>query len=332
MNIYDIAKKANVSIATVSRVINNSPKVSKKTREKVLAVIDNSSYAPSAIAQNLSMQNSLQNIGIICYNFEDLYYARAVSLLEKPLREKGYNIILVTTGDDAEQKAKSMGLLESKQVDALILIGSVFVSDKEDPRNLERLARKMPVLIINGKIRAENVYSFYCDDRAAVYAVASQVLDAEPNVVYVSDAATYSAKMKINGFLAACAEHGYDGAPFVLSCASSPLCAKETFADFYRAHPQIRTVITSNDLVASGIIAAAREADLRIPEDLQIIGYNNSVLCECTYPTLTSIDNKVETICAEAIKTLTALFDGEKAQNDHKVHAELKVRSTYIPK
>ncbi len=328
MTIYDIAEKAGVSIATISRVLNNSPKVSPKTRDKVLAVIANSSYVPSAIAQNLSMQNSLKNIGIICYNFEDLYYARAVSLLEKPLREKGYNIILVSTGENAEQKAKSIDLLESKQVDALILIGSVFVSEDDENRHLIQFAKKTPVLIINGKVKADNIYSFYCDDKDAVYRAASKVLERSPHAAYVSDANTYSAKMKINGFLSACAEKGFNGAPFVLTCESSPQCAKDAFVSFYKAHPEIKTVITSNDLVASGIIAGARELNARIPYDLQIIGYNNSVLCECTYPTLTSIDNKIETICEKAISTLANIFEGVQAENNFKVFAELKIRDT----
>lgn len=330
MTIYDIAQKAGVSIATVSRVLNESPKVSRSTRDRVLQVIAGSGYVPSAIAQNLSNQNSLKNIGIICYNFEDIYFARAVSLLEKPLREKGYNIILVSTGEDAEQKTKSIKLLESKQIDALILLGSVFVSETGNAE-LMRFAQKIPVLIISGKITADNIYSFYCDDKEAIYKVTSGVLGKLKSAVYVSDADTYSGRMKINGFLLACKEHGIDGNEFVLSCKSTPSDAMKVFSDFYKEHRDIKAVITSNDLLACGILSAARETGASVPDDLAVIGYNNSVLCECSFPTLTSIDNKIDLICEKAVGTLTAIFDGAPTEKSLKVTASLSVRETYIP-
>ena len=84
MNIYDIAKLANVSIATVSRVVNNSPKVSPKTKEKVLAVMKENEYTPNAFARGLGL-GSMKTVGIICPNIDDIYMAKAVSYLEQNL-------------------------------------------------------------------------------------------------------------------------------------------------------------------------------------------------------------------------------------------------------
>ena len=81
MNIYDIAKLANVSIATVSRVVNNSPKVSPKTKEKVLAVMKENEYTPNAFARGLGL-GSMKTVGIICPNIDDIYMAKAVSYLD----------------------------------------------------------------------------------------------------------------------------------------------------------------------------------------------------------------------------------------------------------
>ena len=82
MNIYDIAKLANVSIATVSRVVNNSPKVSPKTKEKVLAVMKENEYTPNAFARGLGL-GSMKTVGIICPNIDDIYMAKAVSYLSE---------------------------------------------------------------------------------------------------------------------------------------------------------------------------------------------------------------------------------------------------------
>ena len=96
--IYDISKKAGVSIATVSRVLNNSPKVSQKTKERVLEIINESGYEPNAYARGLG-SGSMKTIGILCADVADIYLANAVSFLEKNLRQNGFNTILNCTGD-----------------------------------------------------------------------------------------------------------------------------------------------------------------------------------------------------------------------------------------
>ena len=85
LNIYDIAKLAGVSIATVSRVVNDSPKVSEKTKARVRAVMKEQNYTPNVFARGLGL-NSMQTVGIICPDVADAYMARAVAYLEKRLR------------------------------------------------------------------------------------------------------------------------------------------------------------------------------------------------------------------------------------------------------
>ena len=145
LNIYNIASEAGVSIATVSRVLNDSPSVSAKTKEKVLSVIANCNYVPSAIAQNLSTRTSGNLIGIVCYNLKDIYYATAVSLLESALRKRGHHIILSCTGEDYMQKQKSIEMLITKQVDAVILIGSVFLDEYGNNAYLVNAAKHCPL-------------------------------------------------------------------------------------------------------------------------------------------------------------------------------------------
>ncbi|MBO5501473.1 MAG: LacI family DNA-binding transcriptional regulator, partial [Clostridia bacterium] len=97
MNIYDISEKAGVSIATVSRVLNDSPHVSQKTREKVLAVINDCDYVPNAFARGLGL-NTMKTIGLLCPNAADPYLAEALAHLERAFRQNGYNCLLSCTG------------------------------------------------------------------------------------------------------------------------------------------------------------------------------------------------------------------------------------------
>lgn len=103
INIYDIAKLSGVSIATVSRVINGSPKVSEKTKQKVMAVMEQESYTPNMFARGLGL-DSAKTIGIICPEIADDYMARSVSYLEKHLHHYGYGCILGCSGTSLEER------------------------------------------------------------------------------------------------------------------------------------------------------------------------------------------------------------------------------------
>ena len=126
MNIYDVSKKANVSIATVSRVLNGNPNVSDKTRAKVMDVIEQLGYTPNVFARGLGL-NTIHTIGIMCSDSSDLYLADAIYFLERDLRLNGYDAILCCTGYELETKQKYFDLLCSKRVDAIILAGSKFI-------------------------------------------------------------------------------------------------------------------------------------------------------------------------------------------------------------
>ena len=144
MNIYDIAKLANVSIATVSRVVNNSPKVSPKTKEKVLAVMKENEYTPNAFARGLGL-GSMKTVGIICPNIDDIYMAKAVSYLERNLHAHGYDCILGCSGFKQEEKEDYVRLLLSKKIDTLILVGSTYAGNGKDESDTDyiTLAKEM---------------------------------------------------------------------------------------------------------------------------------------------------------------------------------------------
>ena len=112
MTIYDISEKAGVSIATVSRVLNGSSRVSEKTRRKVMDAMEKYGYTPNAFARGLGL-NTMKTIGILCADSSDLYLAKAVYYIEQKLRANGYDSILCCTGYELEAKAASMSYLRA---------------------------------------------------------------------------------------------------------------------------------------------------------------------------------------------------------------------------
>ena len=185
MNIYDVSKKAGVSIATVSRVLNGNANVSDKTKNKVLVAMKELDYTPNIFARGLGL-NTMKTIGIMCSDSSDTYLANAVYYLEQELRRHNYDSILCCTGQDSETKKKYLDLLISKRVDGIILAGSQFVLNQpgSDNRYILNAAKEVPIVLANGFLPGKNIYSVMCNDTAAVYDATSRLIAAMADASY----------------------------------------------------------------------------------------------------------------------------------------------------
>ena len=162
MNIYDVSERANVSIATVSRVINGNPNVSEKTRNRVLAVMDELGYTPNVFARSLGL-NTMRTIGIMCADSSDPWLAGAIYYLEQELRRSGYDSLLCCSGYLPETKKKYLELLLSKRVDAVILAGSHYVEARQkDNAYLIEASKELPIMLVNGCLDGKQIYSTVC--------------------------------------------------------------------------------------------------------------------------------------------------------------------------
>lgn len=159
MNIYDIAKKAGVSPATVSRVINNKPNISDRTYQKVQAVLKESNYIPNAIARGL-VSNSMNLIGIIVDDIRNLYRSHIIYELSQLLNQHRYNTIIFDFGNQDNDLFNS---LQQQQLDALIFIGSSF-STPYVTDYISKYYPATPVMMFNGLLDLPNAYSVICDE------------------------------------------------------------------------------------------------------------------------------------------------------------------------
>ena len=149
MTIYDISKKAGVSIATVSRVLNGSENVRPSTRKKVMDVIDKYDYTPNAFARGMGL-HSLKTIGILCADSSDLFLAKAVYFLEQELQANGYESLLCCTGYNLDIKKNYLNLILSKKVDSIILVGSNFIGSTEDENQyIKDVSTQVPIMLLN---------------------------------------------------------------------------------------------------------------------------------------------------------------------------------------
>lgn len=333
MTIYDISEKAGVSIATVSRVLNGSTNVSEKTKKKVLDVIQEYDYTPNAFARGLGL-NSMNLIGLLCADSSDIYLAKAVYFIEQLLRQNGYDSILCCSGYELESKKKAMNLLISKKVDSIICIGSNYVYEtEEDNRYIADAATQVPVMLLNAALEVPNVYSIVSDDYTSMYEATTQLIESGvKDVLYFYNSTSYSGKRKLSGYRAAMEEHNLLKSGNLMQFYSGSHEDVHAMADqLLKAHQKglkFNAVIAADDNLATAALKYAQLANLQVPEQLSVIGYNNSLLATCCSPELTSIDNKLETLCQHLITTLMGVLGGNEMPKKTVFSGELITRET----
>lgn len=318
MNIYDISKKTGVSIATVSRVINGSASVSEKTRKKVLAAIDEMGYTPNVFARGLGL-NTMKTIGIMCADCSDPYLARAVYYIEQELRKNNYDSLLSCTGYDHDSKEKSMKLLLSKRVDAVVLVGSNYVEADDTLNNYIRSAAEtVPVMLVNGVLNAPNIYSSLCDDRAAIYEVTTNFINrGRRKLLYIYNSHSYSGLRKLEGFTDAVKSAGIslekDRIIHIDTHNITIPDVENALRDIARKGTKFDGIVASDDIISVGVLKYAKKNNISIPSDLFVAGYNNFDISQCCEPELTSVDNKLETLCRHCVSTLMSVFSDDKS-------------------
>lgn len=316
MNIYDISQLAGVSIATVSRVINGSDRVSERTKQKVLRVIEENGYTPNAFARGLGL-NTMHTIGLLCADSADPYLAQAVYDLEQELRLNGYDCLLCCTGYAHENKEKYLKLLLSKRLDGVVFVGSHFVENSaQGNQYIHDTAKQLPVMLLGGALEGSNIYVTQCDERAAMRDAAARLLKSgRRNILYLYNSMSFSGRNKLAGYKEAYAAAGQivpPGMTLMLDMYQFDVVqVRDLLLKRYGEGMHFDAVLAADDRLAVGAAKFAKRQGLSIPEDLSIIGCNNSPIARYCDPELTSIDNQLHALCHQVVDTLMGVLAGK---------------------
>ena len=324
--IYDIAEKCGVSIATVSRVLNGSTRVSEKTKEKVLLVMEEQHYQPNPFARGLGL-DSMKMIGVLCADVSDAFYATAVSLIENNLKKFDLNVMLSCTGYGPESKYKYLQFLLDKHVDAIIIIGTPFTKAK-DISYIKNVAKKIPVIMVNSYIEFPNIYSVACDENAGMRAIVKSMAAKQcRSILYLYDSLTYSGRQKLDGYKTGVKECGLNDDLILQNKIIRSLeTAESVIHELVMQKVKFDAVITSEDLLAIG----AQRALLQIGKNIPVTGCNNSILSQCATPMITSLDNRLDVLCEAAVDLLVKLMNETAVPSKIVFPAQLIQRDSFI--
>jgi DNA-binding LacI/PurR family transcriptional regulator len=307
--IYDVAEKAGVSIATVSKVVNNTGRISEKTRNKVVKVMRELDYHPSSVAAALTGKQTF-TIGVLVPDISNAFFAEVARALENKTREMGYSIILCSTDYQIEREHDYLELLQKKQVDGIII--ATEPEDWEAYKSLQK--RDIPHLMFSVDSLGFSSHIVTTDDVRGGYMVGRYLLDmGHTEIAIIAEQNRASGRMRLEGFKKSLADEEIVlKDEWTLHAMSKIDDAKVAAWKIFQMENKPTAVFASTDLIAAIFIKEARKAHIRIPNDLSIVGFDNTIYAELTDPGLTTIAQPKEELAQFAVDQLLKLIKNPK--------------------
>lgn len=334
MTIYDIAAEAGVSASTVSRVINNKKGVNLETRTRVERLLKKYHFEPNVSAQGLVSRSS-KIVGIMVSDIRTFHHAEGAYFIEQQLQKSGYACIIINSGFSDESRENGFRILASRRPDAVVLIGSTFQSESV-AKNIRKYLKNQPVIIENGYLDLPNVYSVLADEQNGI-ADCLRLLyhKGRSHPCYINMNDTPSNTLKIQGFISAWREHNptTDMAPPVLHLQRS-----ENEDEWYTCytqvkkllqwHPDIDSIIFSTDLLANAGINALTDSGIFVPDDVAVIGVDNSIFSRLSRPRMTVLDNKMQDLSITCASLLVRILNNESVSNKMMILSDIIERES----
>ncbi|GLX78568.1 transcriptional regulator [Thalassotalea insulae] len=302
--IKDVAKIAEVSIATVSRVVNNGPKVGEKTRNKVLKVMADIGYKPNANARALVTQKNT-TIGVVIPDLTDPFFASLANGVEKIARQNNMQLLLSTGQVSADSERRAINLLLERQCDAFV-VHSKKLADEE----LISLAQQAPGLILIDRfIEAIQHRCVWLDNFEGGGIAARHLLSLQHTQLacVTSHYSIDDPSLRLQGFSAELARQDKQMVPELIVDAEPNQQGGELATQkLLSKHIPFSAVFVYNDAMAIGVISALEDNGFRVPQDVSVIGFDDVLLSRYSRPKLTTLHYPIEEMAEKAAQLALA--------------------------
>jgi DNA-binding LacI/PurR family transcriptional regulator len=323
--ILDVAERAGVSKSLVSLVMRGSPRVSDARRQAVLRAAGDLGYRPNHAARSLVRNRSLV-IGVVLSDLHNPYFAEVVDGIEDAARAAGYRALINTGRRTPDGEAVAVETLLQMRADGLILAGSILPSTK-----IEAAAASVPVALVARASRSRAVDSVTNDDRrGGGLAVDHLVSLGHRAIAHVDGGRAAGSAGRRSGYADAMRRHGLGSKVHVAAGAHTEEGGAEGVRRLLATGKPPTAVFASNDMAALGALHALEASGLRVPEDVSLVGYDNTALAALAHISLTTIDQPRHSIGAAAVRLLLERLDagGHVPARHLVVPPHLVVRST----
>jgi LacI family transcriptional regulator len=293
VTIKEVAKRAGVGIATVSRVLNNNYPVRDQVKENVLNAIRELDYQPNGIARSLKNKKT-NTIGVIVADISNAFFMQIAKGIESVVYNHGYNLIIASTSENPEKELQVLRALSEKRVDAMII--SPCSSDGKFIKQLTE--RGMPIVLVDRKIPSLSIDLIVEDNFSASYKLVSYLISNGHKKIAIMNGLNFvsSGLERFEGYKKALEDNGIAiRNEYILEGAFQKENAYEKIKemlDKYKPEQLPTAIFAANNLMAEGAMIALYERNMRIPEDISLVSFGDIGSSELIKPKLTVISQK----------------------------------------
>ncbi len=330
VTIRDVAVAAGFSVNTVSRALNEKPDVSEKTRRAILEAAKKMGYRPNRLARGLR-SNKTQTIGVIVADIANPFFGAVVKGIEQAASKQGLSIILANSDETCKREAKAIQVMLSEKVDGILITPC----QKERKTIIDLKQSGLPFVLLGRCFDDLSIDYVIPNDMYGGFLATKHLLEIGHTRIAIVNAPLYisSAKHRLKGYKKALSQYGVKVDESLIT--SQALTVKEGYRvarSILRQAHRPTAIFAYSDFVAFGVMKAIREAGLRVPEDIAVVGFDDVEFSSCLEVSLTTVVSPKERMGREGLKILVAkLKDGHQKSKKAvklKLGVELAVRQS----
>lgn len=301
--IRDIARQANVSVATVSRIVNGRSGYGAATRDRVLEVIERLGYTPNAIAKGL-VQKRTHTIGVLLPSVTSQFASELLGGIETRAHRENFSAIVCNTDRDGRRTAEYLRVLAEKQVDGIVFTSEVLTDEYE--RMIERM--RVPVVLVSTMSNRYQIPYVRVDDEKAAYAATEYLImrgHVRIGMVAGTESDPIAGQLRIDGYRAALRAHGIEPRDETIVHGDFHFArGKEAAGELLDNAPNLTAIFAASDEMALGVLSAAWERGLTVPDDLSVVGYDDTTAAHMAIPPLTALSQPIRRMGESAVEML----------------------------
>lgn len=335
LTIIDIAEYAGVSVSTVSRVLNNHPDVSAKTREAVLRVMEKYNYVPNNSARNLKRE-SIRAVGVVVKGFSNPFFTPMLRVIQHELDDNRYMMLLHQADPNEDEVEAAIALIKEKKPRGLIFLGGNF-SHSRDKLALLNLPFVMTTITMHKDVDRQAFSSVTIDDYAEGYSVTDHICKAGHRKIACigfSQDDKSIARLRINGFFQALRDNGLDDSEQRIAFAGES--SRQAGYDATRRlleTTEFSCLFCVSDVIALGALRALHDAGKRVPQDVSLVGFDGIEEGRFSIPSLVSMKQPDVEMAHTSVQLLMNCLRRKGAVHEHRIFkAEFLEGESFLPR